>query len=113
MAVEYSLDEIDLCVYKVNSEIPLINGKYSFRQLDPCKFFVDNSLVLNVNIDPTSKCNASHYDNNAIPIFPGSRKCNFDASLGEIFVSSTKLNNIQFLRKDTFNYDTIRQILFG
>ena len=72
MIVEYcdKYPTMELIVVRLTQDVDLFHGKYSFRDLNPSKYFDDNGdMRLNVEIDPTE--NINHVDDSPYPLKGG------------------------------------------
>ncbi len=114
MALEYSCD-IDWCTYVTTAPIVLYEGKYSFRGINPRRYFrPDGSFICNVDLLVSE--NINHFDSGAVPIYENVEavhkhvKCDL---LGEIFISETDLDKLEVTRIMPVSLDQAREILLS
>jgi hypothetical protein len=71
MSLEYNKD-LELGVFITSVDIPVIIGKYSYRYLNPRRYFhwnvVDDVMEVKLHVSPTKDEEISHFDNNIYPI---------------------------------------------
>ncbi len=97
MAIEYGVD-IHLCTYRVERSIILYNGKYSFREINPERFFKNGKFIVDVKILRDE--NICHYDTDALPIYDGVSMHHMirdENMFGEIFICEDELENLTLL----------------
>ena len=86
MILEYKRP-MRLCKFEVVKDIePVYNGKYTFRELEPNRFFKNGRLILNTS--PSFSTN--HFDNAALPIHPMFDRPEWKEKLNEIEVFLTE-----------------------
>lgn len=97
MSIEYDVDMI-LKVYKTTKEMYLYNGKYSFREINKNRYYVENTLIFNVSVQPEE--NVNHFDNTLYPIvdFDFELRTNKTDDQGEIFLNNVSLLNIELVK---------------
>ena len=97
MILEYKRP-MRLCKFEVVKDIePVYNGKYTFRELEPHRFFKNGELIL--NISPSFSTN--HFDSAALPIHPifdrpeWAKVNEFEVFLTEQFIGEEYLKNLE------------------
>lgn len=96
MSVEYDRPLfINVCV--VIKDTLLYNGKYSFRNINPQKYFNSEGDLI-INQHPTQIENISHFDMSALPIIDWKNNVSLPSELigFEIFISDGDIENISW-----------------
>ncbi len=94
MCLEYGSDMI-YNIYQTTDDLELDNGKYSFRNINPSRYFKENGDFI-PNVFPLDNEMVNHFDNEAYSII--SHEFNHDINLGEIFLNSKSLTYIQLVK---------------
>lgn len=111
MGVENGVD-IALCTYRVKQSIVLYEGKYSFRNINPDRYFRDGRFLCDTDV--ISEENISHFDQSAIPVFDGAERIYGGQSgefLGEIFICDRELENLMLLDVEEIQLERICEAL--
>jgi hypothetical protein len=97
MEIEYN-QKLVICKYQITKPIKLFNGKYSFRNINPSRYFDENGNFI-PNVDILESENINHYDLNMLPIIENANEYfqNIHMEFGEIFINNHDLEFVQFV----------------
>lgn len=112
MAIEYNVPKMDLYKYEVNEPIILTEGKVSFRNIHPERYFdEDGQFIPNVSVLESE--NISHFDTECLPIYDGvdDHYGHFQSPFNEIFLNNRDLPKIKFVSSTTFTLEYIKGVL--
>lgn len=111
MGIEYQSDVV-LGRFRLLRSIALYNGKYSFRNIAPERYFrEDGSFICHVNA--TKEENINHYDRNMLPIYKD-RDIVYvtdGSNLNEIFICDADLQYLEFEYAKTLSLDCIKKYI--
>jgi len=110
MGPEY-LSDMVLCTYVTTRPLILYRGKYSFRDINPERYFrEDGSFICNVDLADSE--NINHYDPDMLPIYDGRdtvySNLRNSGCLGEIFICDEDLQYLEFEGAETWSLDRIK-----
>lgn len=105
MCLEYDSNMI-YNIYKSTKNIELYEGKYSFRNINKKRFFTEDGNFI-ANVDTLEDEMINHFDNEAYPLIDN--EFEFDPNLGEIFLNSESLNNIELVRSYNLSKDYLKE----
>ena len=99
MSIEYNSD-MTLNIYKTNCDIQIREGKYSFRNINPDRYYDYNDNLI-YNVVPLEEEMINHFDSGAYPITKY-EFIHYD-NFGEIFLNKESLKYLEFVK--TYNVD--------
>ena len=94
MCLEYGSDMI-YNIYQTTDDLELDDGKYSFRNINPSRYFKENGDFI-PNVKPLNNEMVNHFDNAAYSII--SYEFIHNPNLGEIFLNAKSLKHIQLVK---------------
>lgn len=108
MALEYKCD-MELYIYRIEDQITFDEGKYSFRNCNPERYFSydvdDDCHHLIPNVEPLPEEMINHYDDQCLSICDAVSNCQIrmlermreNQVLGELFIAEKDLHKINFI----------------
>lgn len=115
MCLEYKAN-MYFKIFKLTSDIRAIEGKYSFRNINPHRYFTkDGKFIPNVDIDPRTE-NVNHFEGQVYPIIdiPGIDDKDFLIDErwtdGELFVSSKDLSKVKLIETHTLDWKIVARL---
>ena len=128
MAIEYNKN-LELGEFVTTVDIPVSIGKYSFRYIDPKRYFHinvrHNNIIQKLHTMPTDEEDISHFNQEILPIVEFNDEAgnhvnynmdSFSSSLkptdGEVFVTNDDvLKSIKLLKTYTINVEKLKEIV--
>ena len=107
MAIEYDRD-LQLGEFVTTTDISVFVGKYSFRLINPRRYFND-SMELKLQVDPTEDEQVPHFDNEMLPCVPLPRNPELPKFEGEVFL--TDLSCVKLVKSNNINVSALRAFL--